>query len=69
MDDSGKEVELATKPSIEFVEDQVIGIETPGAGGYGNPHSRPAEKIDEDELSEKFSAAYLQKHYHPKMEN
>ena len=38
-------------------------IETPGAGGYGNPRQRSEEKLQEDYRGGKFSAGYMKKHY------
>ena len=38
-------------------------METPGAGGYGNPKERDKEKIEEDKSSEKFTEDILEKLY------
>ena len=38
-------------------------IETPGAGGYGEPREREAEALAADYRDGKFSAEYLRQHY------
>jgi N-methylhydantoinase B len=38
-------------------------METPGAGGYGNPENRSSENREEDRRSGKFSHEYLAKNY------
>ncbi|MEZ7881324.1 MAG: hypothetical protein QMC11_14080 [Rhodospirillales bacterium] len=38
-------------------------IETPGAGGYGNPDAGSKENLKEDARSGKFSTDFLQKSY------
>jgi N-methylhydantoinase B len=40
-----------------------VSVETPGAGGYGDPKERLPEKLAEDLRSEKFTSRYLEDHY------
>lgn len=61
--DGSREV-LGTKPSpAPLMEDQVVTVETPGAGGYGSPKERAAEDMTNDRVSDKFSASYIEEHY------
>ena len=39
---------------IKLVKGQRVRLETPGGGGYGNPHSRPQNLIDNDIDQDKF---------------
>lgn len=53
--DDGRETPLPTKPDeVAVARDQCIVVETPGAGGYGDPSERTAEQLDEDLASGKF---------------
>ena len=62
--DDGSRVTLANKPaSLEVPPTAVVVIETPGAGGYGKPGKRAAEKRAEDAAGGKFSAKFMRKHY------
>ena len=64
VDPDGTEMELPSKPAgVEFGPGQTIAIETPGAGGYGDPRDREAALIERDLRSEKFSRAYIERHY------
>ncbi|MDA1260521.1 MAG: hydantoinase B/oxoprolinase family protein [Planctomycetota bacterium] len=64
LHDNGKRQPLAIKPSsLEVPPTAVVSIETPGAGGYGNPRQRSKEKLEEDYRSGKFSAGFMKKHY------
>lgn len=40
-----------------------ITVETPGAGGYGDPAERDRDIVARDQESGKFSNAYIEKHY------
>lgn len=40
-----------------------ITVETPGAGGYGKPSERPADLVELDARSGKYSAKFIQEHY------
>lgn len=42
---------------------EAVSVETPGAGGYGDPKERSQEKLAEDLRSEKFTRGYLEDHY------
>lgn len=60
----GSETELPSKPGgVEFGPDQKVTIETPGAGGYGDPAERAPEAIERDRVSGKFSAGFIARHY------
>jgi N-methylhydantoinase B len=60
----GKAKVLPTKPAGVVVrEDEVVVVESPGAGGYGSPAERNPEAIIADELSGKFSKHYLDRNY------
>lgn len=62
--DSGESVSLPPKAStIRLAPDARVVIETPGAGGYGDPAHRAEEARREDKASGKFSDAYLQENY------
>ena len=56
--------QLAHKPPDMVIRsgDSVI-VNTPGAGGYGEPGDRDAVLLAEDRLSGKFSDAYMATHY------
>ena len=43
--------------------EQCVVVETPGAGGYGPPAEREAERVEADVESGKFSAAFTESHY------
>ncbi len=60
----GTTVELDIKPSGIAVEPgERIVVETPGAGGYGAPERRAADRLAEDRASGKFSETYLKRFY------
>ncbi len=55
---------LDDKPSgVMVTPDQHIVVETPGAGGWGDPKERDREALAEDRQSGKFSDAYLHEYY------
>ena len=55
---------LDNKPAeVTLTPDQAVVMETPGAGGYGDPAGRAPELIDRDTSSGKFSAGYLGRAY------
>ncbi len=63
-DADGAEHALPGKTASQLVRpDQVLVVETPGAGGYGAPEERAPEALQADRASGKFSAAYLARHY------
>jgi N-methylhydantoinase B len=60
----GIEQPLEHKPTGVIVSpNEVLIVETAGAGGYGPPNDRPAAAIDEDRRSGKFSPGWLAQHY------
>jgi N-methylhydantoinase B len=62
--DNGDSVRLSNKPpDMSLNPNQALVVNTPGAGGYGDPKERAAESIKADELSQKFSAKYLEEFY------
>jgi N-methylhydantoinase B len=62
--DSGKCQRLAGKPAgVTVPPDAVVVVETPGAGGYGDPATRDPALVAEDRRSGKFSPAYLRRYY------
>jgi len=64
VEPDGHLTELPSKPSgVPFGPDQRIMIETPGAGGYGDPSARTAADLDADRVSGKFTPSYLARHY------
>ena len=55
---------LPDKPNhVPFGPDDTVVIETPGAGGYGEPAEREAAAVAADYRDGKFSAEYLRKYY------
>jgi len=48
---------------MELGPDQVVIVETPGAGGYGPARERTAADVARDRRSAKFTAAYLARYY------
>jgi len=48
---------------LELRPDQLLIVETPGAGGYGPASERTPSAIESDHRSGKFTAAYLRRHY------
>ena len=60
----GSRRRLADKPpDMEIAPDQAVIINTPGAGGYGDPAGRDAASIEADRRSGKFSEDYMARHY------
>jgi N-methylhydantoinase B len=60
----GKQRVLATKPSGVLVrEDEMLVVESPGAGGYGPPSERSAGAIAADSESGKFTKDYIEQWY------
>ena len=60
--DTNRQLEI--KPSgIVIKHGEKLTIETPGAGGYGNPASRSKKLLAEDRTSGIFSQAYLKRYY------
>jgi len=60
----GREVALPTKPAnLEVNESEAIVVETPGAGGYGNPAERDRTEVEHDFVSGKFSREFVRRNY------
>jgi N-methylhydantoinase B len=60
----GTRSELPPKTGrMELAPDQVVVVETPGAGGYGPAAERSRADIERDRRSGKFTEAYLARHY------
>jgi N-methylhydantoinase B len=63
-DDDGTIIDLPPKPAPMRVSPrQRIIVQSPGAGGYGDPATREPRLISRDWRSGKFSADYLLKYY------
>ena len=61
---NGKITKLPSKSSSIYTnESHAIIMETPGAGGYGNPKKRSKENILKDKVSGKFSNSFIKKYY------
>jgi N-methylhydantoinase B len=60
----GQEVALPTKPAnLEVNESEAIMVQTPGAGGYGNPAERDRTEVEYDFVSGKFSREFIRRNY------
>lgn len=64
-DGTGESRRLANKVRMPLRPDQMVLIETPGAGGYGPPDERGKDAIAEDLKSGKFTAGFVARHYGP----
>jgi len=55
---------LSSKASrVKLSPSSCIVISTPGAGGYGAPGKREAEALTQDQLSGKYTKAFMAEHY------
>jgi N-methylhydantoinase B len=62
--DDCEPIRLDDKPGgVRVGSTQAVVVETPGAGGYGPPANRSAERIEADLESEKFTEPYIEQHY------
>jgi len=60
----GGTVRLPNKPAgIAISDGEAVILTTPGAGGYGSPSARPAERSVQDYISGKFSREFLERAY------
>ena len=60
----GGDTLLPVKPSaVEVGPDERVIVETPGAGGYGDPSGRTSTLVAEDLRSGKFTRDFVTKHY------
>lgn len=65
----GKVTQLSAKTTgYPLKEGDVIRVFTPGAGGTGDPHRRPAEKVLEDVVQRKISPEAAERDYGVKLE-
>jgi N-methylhydantoinase B len=56
--------ELSPKTGrLELACDQLLIVETPGAGGYGPASERHPSGVESDRRSGKFTSAFLRRHY------
>ena len=61
---NGKITKLSSKSSSIYTsEKDAIVMETPGAGGYGDPKKRSKENLLKDKISGKFSNSFIKKYY------
>lgn len=61
---NGDQSQLEIKPSgIGLKAGDIIQVETPGSGGYGDPKKRDEAEIEADRASGKFSDEYVKRHY------
>lgn len=66
MEDDKATRQLAHKPpDMELHPHQAVVVNTPGAGGYGDPAEREPAAVADDRASGKFSEAYMTEHYGP----
>jgi N-methylhydantoinase B len=60
----GDRCELPPKTGrMQLTPEEVVTVETPGAGGYGPADERSLADIERDRRSGKFTTAYLRRHY------
>jgi len=52
---TGEKIILPSKGSVNLDTNELIVLETPGGGGYGNPNKRNKKYLDKDILDEKIS--------------
>jgi N-methylhydantoinase B len=63
-EEDGDTRQLAHKPPDMILHpNQALVVNTPGAGGYGDPKERDSAAVVEDRASGKFSDAYMAKYY------
>ena len=61
---SGETRRLEDKPGeLALRADQAVVVETPGAGGFGEPAERDDALVDTDRRSAKFSESFIDRHY------
>jgi N-methylhydantoinase B len=64
VDPNGHKSALDAKPTpISLKEGQVIVVQSPGAGGYGDPHKRDRKQLARDVISGKYSPDFVRKNY------
>jgi|RhiMetdeSRZDD1v2_1073273.scaffolds.fasta_scaffold00035_88 N-methylhydantoinase B len=64
VDEDGRETALSSKPRPLVVRaGQRVVVQSPGAGGYGDPHDRDRRFIARDLRSGKFGASFIERNY------
>lgn len=64
LQSAGDDAVLSSKPlEVHVAAGQAVIVETPGAGGYGEPSERSAEDLRRDHREGKFSEDFLARHY------
>ena len=64
IQDVDGERRLGDKPSeVKITPEAHIIVETPGAGGYGDPGERAREDVERDRDSGKYSAGFIERYY------
>lgn len=62
-DTEGGTQRLANKVRMPLRAGESVTVETPGAGGYGDPAGRPRDALAEDARTGKFSRPFIGAHY------
>ncbi len=62
-DEQGATHRLANKVRMPLRAGESVTVETPGAGGYGDPARRSRDAIAEDARTGKFSRPFIGAHY------
>jgi N-methylhydantoinase B len=60
---NGKTVEIRSKGTIQVKAGDIVRIESPGGGGYGNPLERDPEFVLRDLKEGKISTTHMQQYY------
>ncbi len=60
----GKVIELGSKNTVILKRDDIVYINTPGGGGYGDPCKRDGKLIENDVVEEKITMEYVRKYYY-----
>lgn len=60
---NGEKILLHSKATLDLEEGDIVFINTPGGGGYGDPLSRDISDIIKDIRSGKLSLEYVEKNY------
>lgn len=63
LDPEGAAEELRSKVTVQLRPGQVISVQTPGGGGYGDPHRRNHDAVAADVRSGKISSAESRDRY------
>jgi N-methylhydantoinase B len=61
--DADDEIELDSKSTTQLTPNDVVSIQTPGGGGYGDPLEREPENVLEDVRNEKVSVRKASEEY------